>query len=170
MGRLTMAIILFFVLASLTLGGIVGLIVSRDQANGALFLVLSFASLGGLFALLDAPFVAVIQILIYAGAIMVLFIFIVMMVRRNESLAAERRKRIVGLALALSVVLAAELAFAVMDFASRPNGPPASAGPSPKEIGRLLFTTYLYPFEITSILILAALVGAIVLAKKDASA
>jgi NADH-quinone oxidoreductase subunit J len=161
-----MEMILFFTLSILTLGGIVGMIISRDQAHSALFLVFAFATLGGLFALLDASFLAVVQVLIYAGAIMVLFIFIVMMIRLQKGRSPERRKRTLRLALVLAAILAIELGFAVKDFANRSATAAHAAGPSPREIGRLLFTTYLYPFEITSILILAALVGAVVLAKK----
>jgi len=164
-----METILFFVLAVFTLGGIVAMIVSRDQAHSALFLVFAFASLGGLFALLDAPFLAVVQIIIYAGAIMVLFIFIVMMIPPRKGASPERKKRAVRLALILAAVLAIELGFAVKDFATGSGSLASPGGPTPREIGRLLFTTYLYPFEITSILILAALVGAIVLAKKGES-
>ncbi len=74
-------------------GGVVGMILSRDQAHSALFLVLAFAALGGLFGLLDAPFVAAVQVLIYAGAIMVLFIFVIMMINLRKAVAPKRKNR-----------------------------------------------------------------------------
>jgi NADH-quinone oxidoreductase subunit J len=159
-----MILILFFVLAAVSVSAVLGMIITRNQAYSALFLVLAFAALGGVFGLLGAPFMAVVQIIIYAGAIMVLFIFIIMMINFRERITPEKRKWTIGLAGAMAVVLLAEVLFALHGVGTGSNA--ASTGPSPTEIGRLLFTKYLYPFEITSILILAALVGAIVLVKK----
>ncbi len=161
-----MGIFLFFLLAALCVGGVLGLILSRNQAHSALFLVLAFTSLGGLFGLLDAPFIAAVQILIYAGAIMVLFIFVIMMINLEQGIAPEKKRWTLGLSAGLAVFLFVELALAVrgtMGALDSTGGP--SMG-SPTELGRLLFTDYLYPFEITSVLIIAALVGAIVLVKK----
>ncbi len=161
-----MGIFLFFLLALLCVGSVMGMIISRNQAHNALLLVLAFASLGGLFGLLDAPFIAVVQIIIYAGAIMVLFIFVIMMVNLKEGIRPEKKKWTIRLAGILAVFLLIELGLAVKGMLASIRG---EAGPpmgGPTELGRLLFTDYLYPFEITSILIIAALVGAIVLVKK----
>ncbi|HCS47768.1 MAG TPA: NADH-quinone oxidoreductase subunit J [Candidatus Aminicenantes bacterium] len=161
-----MGIFLFSLLAILCVGGVLGLILSRNQAHSALFLVLAFASLGGLFGLLDAPFIAAVQIIIYAGAIMVLFIFVIMMINLEQGIAPERKRWTLGLSAVLAVFLLIELGLAVhgtLGALGRTGG--ESIG-DPKELGRLLFTDYLYPFEITSVLIIAALVGAIVLVKK----
>jgi NADH-quinone oxidoreductase subunit J len=108
----------------------------------------------------------VVQVIIYAGAIMVLFIFVIMMINLRTGVPADRKKWTLGLAAVLGFVLLGELVFAARGLltAGTPEASDAAAGP--EGVGRVLFTRYLYPFEITSILILAALVGAIVLAKK----
>lgn len=165
-----MGVFLFFILAILSFGSVVAMILSKNQAHNALFLVLAFASLAGLFGLLDAPFIAAVQVIIYAGAIMVLFIFVIMMVNLKQGIPAERKKWTVRLSALLALLLLGQLALAVRGALAsfdRPAGQPVpvSLG-NPTELGRLLFTDYLYPFEITSLLIVAALVGAIVLVKK----
>jgi NADH-quinone oxidoreductase subunit J len=157
---------IFFPLALVCAGSVLAMIVTKNQAYNALFLVLAFAALGGLFGLLGAPFAAVVQVVIYAGAIMVLFLFVIMMIDLRTGIPPERKKRTFVLAAVMALVLLVELGYALRGVFST-NGPAAGDGASgPEAVGRLLFTKYLYPFEITSILILAALVGAIVLAKK----
>ena len=160
-----MGYFLFFLLAALSVGSVLGMIISKNQAYNALFLIVAFASIGGLFGLLEAPFIAVVQIIIYAGAIMVLFIFVIMMINVRKGFPPEKKKWTLYLSLALAVVLVIELAVALKGaFALPVSTEKLQAGPV--NLGRLLFTKYLYPFEITSILIIAALVGAIVLVKK----
>ncbi|HMA55018.1 MAG TPA: NADH-quinone oxidoreductase subunit J, partial [Acidobacteriota bacterium] len=107
-----MALIIFIVLSVLCVGAVAAMIVSRNQAHNALFLVLAFASLGGIFGLLDAPFAAAVQVLVYAGAIMVLFLFAIMMfnLRRPEPPERKRFRAILGAALGL--ILLAELILA----------------------------------------------------------
>jgi NADH-quinone oxidoreductase subunit J len=142
------------------------MILSRNQAHNALFLVLCFASLGGLFGLLDAPFVAAVQVIIYGGAIMVLFLFAIMMINLKDGAPAERKKIVYVLAGALGVALLAELLIvARRAFAGGASTVPAGAA-NPAGLGHLLFTDYLFPFEITSLLLVAALVGAMTLADK----
>jgi NADH-quinone oxidoreductase subunit J len=158
-----MAIFLFFLLSTVCVGAVLGMIISKNQAYSALFLVLAFVCLGGLFGLLGAPFMAVVQIIIYAGAIMVLFIFVIMMINLREGISPEKKKWTIALSVVLALVFLLELVLAAKG-ASLGQSPEGSV--SPKEIGQLLFTKYLYPFEITSVLIIAALVGAIVLVKK----
>ena len=158
-----MAIFLFFLLSAVCVGAVLGMILSKNQAYSALYLVLAFVCLGGLFGLLGAPFMAVVQIIIYAGAIMVLFIFVIMMINLREGISREKKKWTIALSVVLALVLLLELVLAAKG-ASLGQSPEGSV--SPKEIGQLLFTKYLYPFEITSVLIIAALVGAIVLVKK----
>jgi len=159
-----MGIFIFFILAILCVGSVLGMIISKNQAHNALFLILAFASLGGLFGLLDAPFIAVVQIIIYAGAIMVLFLFVIMMVNVREGIPPEKKKWTLYLSLGLAVVLVIELIFAFKGAFSLTGGAMEKSGPT--DLGRVLFTEYLYPFEITSILIIAALVGSIVLIKR----
>jgi len=161
-----MVLILFFILASLSAGGVVGMIVSKDRAHSVLLLVLAFAALGGVFGLLDAPYVAAVQVLVYAGAIMVLFVFVIMMVNRADSREREKTSPVRIFARLLAIVLFAELLLAVREIVrgmgnAGPAGRTDTAG-----LGSLLFEKYLYPLEITSILIIAALTGAISLAGK----
>ena len=160
-----MMIVVFLILAALCLAAVAGMILTKTPSTGALYLVLMFAALGGLFGLLGAPFMAVVQIIIYAGAIMVLFVFLIMTVHPAAGIPPERKKRAARAGLLLGLVLAAELVLAAAGAFASPAGADA-ASVTPKEIGRLLLTKYLYPFEITSILIIAALVGSIALAQK----
>jgi len=162
-----MALVIFLVLSVLCLGGVIAMILSRNQAHNALFLVLAFASLGGIFGLLDAPFAAAVQVLVYAGAIMVLFLFAIMMfnLRRPEPPSRKRLRAVLGTVLA--VILFAELGLAARRALAGPRvGGSVPAGADIARLGKLLFSDYLYAFEITSLLILAALVGAMALAGK----
>ena len=161
-----MAYFLFFALSTICILSVLGMILFKDQAYNALFIVLAFACLGGLFALLDAPFIAVVQIIIYAGAIMVLFVFVIMMINLGKEFPPEKKKLTVILSLVIGIVLLVEFLFSVKGaFQQLNSGAPESIG-NPTSLGELLFSKYLYPFEITSVLIIAAMVGAIVLAKK----
>ena len=107
-----MAYFLFFLLAIVCVGAVLGMIFSRNQAYNALLLVLAFAALGGIFGLLSAPFIAVVQIIIYAGAIMVLFIFVIMMINLREGIPPEKKKWTIYLSAVLALILIAELIFA----------------------------------------------------------
>jgi NADH-quinone oxidoreductase subunit J len=165
-----MGLVIFFFLAAVCVASVLAMIISRNQAYSALYLVLAFAALGGLFGLLDAPFIAAVQIIIYAGAIMVLFIFVIMLVNLQRGIPPARKKWAGILASALAVVLLAELLLAVQSTLFELGRSGGEKIGRPATLGRLLFTEFLYPFEITSILIVAALVGAIVLAKKERAA
>jgi NADH-quinone oxidoreductase subunit J len=162
--------ILFYAFAFLTL--LCGVLVvanpfSRNPVTSAMFLVLTIISMAGLFVLLHAFFLAAVQILIYAGAVMVLFLFVIMLLDLKEE---ERRKtKIFGLvtgvvsvgAVAAILVRTLWAAHPLVDAAAKaPDGDPAA-------LGRLLFTQYLLPFEIISVLLLVAMVGVILLSKKD---
>jgi NADH-quinone oxidoreductase subunit J len=157
-----------FVLVGLTaIGTAIGLVVRPNPLHGALFLVGNLFCVAVLFLLLRAEFLALAQVIVYAGAIMVLFIFATMLLipGRAESgpdpLARARRLALpVAGALALVVVLVAG-----RTGGSTPEAPPGGVA----TIGRLLFTDYLFPFEVTSLLLLAALVGALTLARRRAS-
>ncbi len=163
-----MALFLFILLSTVSVASVVAMIVSKNQAHNALFLVVCFSSLGGVFGLLEAPFVAVVQIIVYAGAIMVLFVFTIMMINLEEGFSPERKKRIVLFSGVLAAVLLAELVLAFWKSLSiGPLGGRSAGAGSPQELGHLLFTEYLYPFEITSLLLIAALVGGLTLARKE---
>jgi NADH-quinone oxidoreductase subunit J len=161
-----MAQFLFFLLAIVSVAAVLGMIISKDQAYNALFLIVAFVCMGGLFALLEAPFIAAVQIIIYAGAIMILFIFVVMMINLRKGLEPEKKKWTMYFAVVVAVALVIELVLTVKGALEPVSAAASESLGNPTELGRLLFTKYLYPFEITSILIIAALVGAIVLVKK----
>jgi NADH-quinone oxidoreductase subunit J len=161
-----MAHFLFFLLAIVSIAAVLGMIISKDQAYNALFLIVAFVCMGGLFALLEAPFIAAVQIIIYAGAIMILFIFVVMMINLRKGLEPEKKKWTMYFAVVVAVALVIELVLTVKGALEPVSASTPEGLGNPTDLGRLLFTKYLYPFEITSILIIAALVGAIVLVKK----
>jgi NADH-quinone oxidoreductase subunit J len=161
-----MAQFLFFLLAIVSIASVLAMIISKDQAYNALFLILAFVCMGGLFALLEAPFIAAVQIIIYAGAIMILFIFVVMMINLRKGLGPEKKRWTLGFAVIVALVLVVELVLTVKGAVEPMGTSTLEKIGSPTDLGLLLFTKYLYPFEITSILIIAALVGAIVLVKK----
>ena len=160
--------ILFYVLSFGAILFALGVVLARSAVYGVLCLVAAMAMLAGLFVLLKAYFVATVLILVYAGAILVLFLFVVMMIDyRSLSFDRPAFKMMPVLSGALCVLLFAQI-FKVI------GALPATAAPAPsqgtaEEIGRMLFSRFLLPFELTSFLILAAVVSVVVLAKKDAS-
>jgi len=157
---------LFWVFAATALIFGVMVLFSRNPVNSAMFLVLTIGSLAGLFVLLHAFFLAAIQVLVYAGAVMVLFLFVVMLL---DLKAEERRKVKVVAAIA---GFASVGVFLLIFLKSLGQSGLATAGPPTLEggtvpLGKLLFTQYLLPFEIVSVLLLVAMVGVILLSKKD---
>jgi NADH-quinone oxidoreductase subunit J len=138
-----------------------------------LLLFVSFGALAGLYILLGAPFVAAIQIIVYAGAIMVLFLFVVMLLNvPAEDASKERIRLLTGVGprrfgVVLAVLLVAELFWAMSRLETSPLPPGGTEGASVLAIGTRLFTEYTFAFEATTILILVAMVGSIVLARKE---
>jgi NADH-quinone oxidoreductase subunit J len=159
-------LILFLFFGTLCVAGAINLLVQRHPINSALSLVVVMASLAGEYLLLGAEFVAAIQVIVYAGAIMVLFIFVIMLLNAGE----EERSR--GSRVAIVIGVPGLLIGAVLVawiLLQRSNTQPVSIGAQPGppvEIARLLFHEFLLPFEITSILILIAIMGAVVLASR----
>ena len=160
--------IVFLVVAAGAIGSAVGLVVRANPLHGALLLVANLFCVAVLYLIMGAEFLALAQVIVYAGAIMVLFIFAIMLLipGRAETgpdplLRARRLAAPVGAALGLVLVL-------VVAGRTEHAGPPPPGGV--ETIGRLLFTDYLFPFEVTSLLLLAALVGALALAKRRAGA
>jgi NADH-quinone oxidoreductase subunit J len=148
-------------------------IAQRNPIYSVLLLIASFGALSGLYILLEAPFVAVIQIIVYAGAIMVLFLFVVMLLNAphedtdyDERLHPLLRPGPMRVGAALAVALVIELWWA-LGRGGDSGTFPAGAVTSVSAIGRSLFTDYAFPFEVTSILILVAMVGAVVLARRE---
>ena len=165
--------IAFYTLSALILGLGVGVVTTPNTVHSVLFLVMNFLGVAVIYVVLEAEFLAVIQVLVYAGGIVVLYLFVVMLVnlkREPEAHQDPRRLSVVGLALAGAVLL--ELAGIVVYSSSREGSAPVAAAASPVEgnveqIGWLLYTDYLIPFEVASVLLLVAMVGAIVLAKRE---
>ena len=147
-------------------------IAQRNPIYSVLLLIASFGALSGLYVLLDAPFVAVIQIIVYAGAIMVLFLFVVMLLNApheeteyDEHTQMVRRSGAMRFGGVLAVVLVMELVWALSKGGQTGRFAGASVS-SVAVIGRVLFTDYAFQFEVTSVLILVAMVGAVVLARR----
>jgi NADH-quinone oxidoreductase subunit J len=161
--------IAFYVFAFLTL--VCGVLVvanpfSRNPVTSAMALVMCIVSMAGLFVLLQAYFLAAVQILVYAGAVMVLFLFVIMLLDLKEE---ERRKwKIFGLATGGLAVGAVGAILLRLIWTGRPGEglAPALAGET-RQLGHVLFEKYLLPFEVLSLLLLVAMVGAILLSKKD---
>jgi NADH-quinone oxidoreductase subunit J len=158
---------IFYVFAALTLLCGIMVLLSRNPVTSAMFLVLTIVSLAGLFVMLHAFFLAAVQILVYAGAVMVLFLFVIMLL---DLKAEERRKiKIFGVIGGLVSVGAILAIFLRSLTAANPGAnltePRLEGATIP--LGKLLFTQYLLPFEIVSVLLLVAMVGVILLSKKD---
>jgi NADH-quinone oxidoreductase subunit J len=170
-----MGALLFWIFAAVMVGASLLVIGQRNPMYSVLLLIVSFGALSGQYVLLGAPFVATIQIIIYAGAIMVLFLFVVMLLNvPTEDPPTGYHARLLGGAgprrfgAVLSVVLVVELFWAVKSLQTTPLPAGQRAG-TVLEIGRRLFTQYSFAFEATSVLILVAMVGAIVLARRERS-
>jgi NADH-quinone oxidoreductase subunit J len=167
-------LVLFYLFAAITVAGALAVVAQRNPIYSVMAIVGSFCGLSGLYVLLEAPFVAVVQIIIYAGAILVLFLFTVMLLNASREDGAEWDRthpyyrpgptRVGGV---LAVVLLGQLAWAVTKIADTGGvGENQPAASSVRLLGRVLFTDYMFAFEVTSILIIAGMVGAVVLAGK----
>ena len=164
----------FYVLSALILGFAVAVITTRSTVHSVLFLVLNFLAVAALYVLLTAQFLAAIQVLVYAGGIVVLYLMVVMLVplkRPPEDHAAPQRRGWTGFALAgiVLVQLGAILVWGGVGTPADPHTMQSSdlAINNVERIGMLLYTDYLVPFEVASILLLVAMVGAIILAKRE---
>ena len=167
-----MDLILFYVFGAVAVLASLFVVGQRHPMYSVLLLILSFGALSGLYVLLDAPFVAVTQIIIYAGAIMVLFLFVVMLLNAHKEGEEASARELFGgpgprrLGAVLSVLLVAQLGWALTRIHPALLGEAAPGIGSVREIGRRLFTDYAFAFEATSVLILVAMVGAVILAGK----
>ena len=158
-----MSSLIFLILAVITIGAALMVIFSRNPVSSILYLVLTFFCVAAFYVLLGAPFIAAVQVIVYAGAIMVLFLFVVMLL--NLTKIEERGKTVLRF---LGVVAGGLiLILFVSAFGGGAVAPVTSAGmTSTQELGELLFTKYMVPFEIASVLLLTAIVGAVILVKK----
>jgi|SRR5437762_2223337 len=166
--------IAFYTLSAFILGFAVMVVSTRNTVHSVLFLVLNFLFVAALYVQLRAEFLAVIQVLVYAGGIVVLYLFVVMLVNlKRPPEAHEDPHRRTRLGFGLSVAILIELGAIATYTSTRPV--PAAAPASTalagntEQVGWLLYTSYLIPFEIASMLLLVAMIGAIVLAKRELS-
>ncbi len=168
----------FYVLSGLAVVASALVIGQRNPMYSVMMLIASFAGLSGLYILLDAPFVAMAQVIIYVGAIMVVFLFVVMLLNAPQEDAAEwdrthplRRPGISRVGAVLATLLVVQLVWALSTATglTAPVGSQTGAATvsSVRELGRVLFTDHGFAFEATSILILVAMVGAVVLARRE---
>ncbi len=158
---------LFVLFALAALIGGVAVVLSRNAVHSALFLLLNFASMAILYLLLGAQFLAMAQILVYAGAIVVLFIFVVMLIGNEtiDDLVARGRPVLRVLAVALAVIFLGGSSYALVVAARSLPGKGAVDG-TIQALGKVLYTRFLLPFELASVLLLAAMIGAVVLASR----
>jgi len=161
--------IVFIILAAIALASALGMLLGRNAVHSALFLVLNFSTIAVLFLVLNAPFLFVTQITIYAGAIMVLFLFVVMLLgaERLKGRGDEVGSWQVPLSIVLAAILLVTFGYVIITGADS-SGATAEAliDASPQAIGLTLFETYLFPFEVASVLLLVAMVGVVVLRTK----
>ncbi|MDZ7779666.1 MAG: NADH-quinone oxidoreductase subunit J [Gemmatimonadota bacterium] len=166
--------ILFYVFSAVAIGGALGVVLAKSPVGSLLFMVTTLASLAGTFVLLEAHFLAAIQVIVYAGAIMVLFLFVIMLLNLGHDYVQDLRGGAFGVASFAVIGLMAGLLSRQL---SGPGTPTSGEGGAAIDaaiaehgvvgaIAEPLYTTYVVPFEITGILLLVAIVGAIVLAKR----
>ena len=160
-----MGAVAFVVIAGIAVGSALGLVFRRNPIHGALFLVVNLGAVAVLYLTLGAQFLAVAQVAVYAGAIMVLFLFaIFVLIPGKEETGPDPRRAYRMLALPVGGALLVLLAVVATGTRGRP--PAATAPDGVEAIARLLFVDYLFPFEVTSVLLLAAMVGVLLLARR----
>lgn len=161
--------ILFWILTVLALGSALGVVLSKNPVYSVLCLIVTFFAISGHYILLNAQFLAIVNIIVYAGAIMVLFLFVIMLMNLNAEVEPQKSKIlkfagfIAGLCLFLVIVAAIKNAEAKTQAAQLAGGDIGLI----KNLGTALFNDYVLPFEISSVLFLSAMVGAVVIGKKE---
>ncbi|MBK7691123.1 MAG: NADH-quinone oxidoreductase subunit J [Bacteroidetes bacterium] len=164
--------IIFWILCVLTLGLSVGVIMSRNPINSVLFLILTFFTISAHYVMMNAQFLAIVNIIVYAGAIMVLFLFVIMLMNLNGDTEPQKNTLvqfaavISGGALLLIFIAAFKSTISGIDGKQIMYAQATDIGLI-KNLGMVLFTDYVFPFEIASVLFLSAMVGAVVLGKRD---
>jgi len=158
---------LFIILAAIAIAAALGMLLSRNAVHSALFLVLNFATIAVFYIVLNAPFIAMVQVIVYAGAIVVLFLFVIMLLGAEQLRAlgtvsgGDRWQRFLAGVLALALV--GVTIFALIQGDGSGNEAIPLIDSSPTALGLELFSNYLLPFEITGVLLLAAMIGVVVL-------
>jgi NADH-quinone oxidoreductase subunit J len=163
--------ILFWFLSLLALGGAVMMVASKSPVHSILYLILTFFAISGHYILLNAQFLAIVNVIVYAGAIMVLFLFVVMLMNLNANSEPHQKNRwllyiggIAGGSLLLVIVAALKQSVTTTQLVQMNSGNVGLI----KNLGMILYTDYVFPFEISSVLFLSAMVGAVVISKKEA--
>jgi len=161
---------IFYFFAALAIVSSILVVTRRSAVQSAIFLVTALLATAGIFLNLNAEFLFIVQVILYAGGIMVLFVFVIMLVNLDVALHQVQFNRQWFVALIISAVLAAQVAVAILVgrgtlYATAP-APPEMLEPNTERVAFSLFHTYMLPFEISSILLLVAMVGAVVMAKK----
>jgi len=166
---MTFGLLVFAIIAVIAIGSALGLLLSRSAIYAALFLIINFVTISILYYILGAPFIALAQITIYAGSIMVLFLFVIMLLGTEKLPRSNVMPWQKPVAIGLSVLLLIESGVLIYQQAVKPSGWPEliESVTTPTEIGLALFNQYLLPFEITSVILLAAVVGAIYLTRPE---
>lgn len=160
---------LFVILAIMAVVAALGLISARSPITSAMAMVVHFMALAGLYLTLHAQFMAAIQVLVYAGAIMVLVVFVIMLLNLgDEQSLRERFATREGAGIVAAIFIGGSIIYAVSHsvFATRPAADRLTAGGTVDAVGAALFTDYVFPFEMVSLVLLAAVVGAVVLTKR----
>jgi NADH-quinone oxidoreductase subunit J len=154
----------FMLLAVIAVGSAIGMLVSRDAVHSALFLVLNFITIAVFYLVLNAPFIAMVQVTVYAGAIMVLFMFVIMLLgaERLRGMWADRPGELVFAAF-LAFLLVATFLIALVMEGKTAVSTASMIDTSPVALGLRLFEAYVFPFEVTGVLLLTAMVGVVIL-------
>ena len=165
--------LIFILFAGMAIGCALSMVAQRNPLYSAISLVGVFVALACLYLTLAAPFIAAVQVIVYAGAIMVLVVFVIMLLNVEEEVRRPLRLRyLIPMAIGLAGVLIAEASFIIFYVQTNPNTPQTALATDiglTSRIGEALFTRYLLPFEITSILLLMAIVGAMSLARRTSA-
>lgn len=167
---MTFETVLFYGLAATSVGSALMMVTRRSPVMSAIWLIANFFALAGLYLTLHAQFIAVIQIIVYAGAIMVLFVFVIMLLNLGDLKKLNEKisyRKVIGAALSAGLLmeLVAIFGFSNVSFPEKNVDRAIEIG-TVENIGKELFSTFLFPFEITSVLLLVAIVGAVLLAKR----
>jgi NADH-quinone oxidoreductase subunit J len=167
---MTPDLIVFFALATVSVASAVMMIASGNAIYSALFLVVNFFTAAAFYLLLAAPFIALVQVSVYAGAIMVLFLFVIMLLGAERVETSPSLPLQAPVAVAMGFALMVVLGYGLLVSAGSGTGLGLALSDtfgSPRQVGELLFDQYLLPFEVTSLLLLVAMVGAIVLTREE---
>ncbi len=162
--------ILFWFLSALAIGGALMVVASKNPVHSILYLIITFFAISGHYVLLNAQFLAIVNIIVYAGAIMVLFLFVVMLMNLNAETEPPQKKRylyfagiIAGCSLMLVLVAALKTSGTNTQLIQMKDGDVGLIN----NLGKVLFTQYVFPFEISSVLFLSAMIGAVLISKKE---